>query len=123
MIPSPQTKPPPRLNYAAKRKAGLVKAKHRQRIKPVSAKRTREGSTYAFLKKQYLEAFPVCEFPGCSNSNGLDIHHKARRGPFYLRTDTWMSVCRYHHDQIEQNPTWAKENGYLLTPEQRLAIA
>jgi hypothetical protein len=34
-----------------------------------------------------------------------------------------MAVCRWCHTQIEQNPTWAKENGHLLTPEQRRAIA
>jgi len=123
MIPSPQTKPPPRLNYAARRKAGLVKTKPRQRIKPVSAKRKSEGAEYASLKKFFLVAHPVCQFPGCTCREGLEIHHKARRGRFFLRTDTWMSVCRYHHDQIEQNPTLAKENGYLLTPEQRRALA
>jgi len=122
MIPSPQTKPPPRMNYAARRKAGLVKATPRQRIKPVSAKRNSEGAEYTRLRKEFLAAHPVCQFPGCTCREKLEIHHKARRGRFFLRTDTWMAVCRWCHTQIEQNPTWAKEHGYLVTPEQRRAI-
>lgn len=115
--------PARRLNYAEKVKAGMVERKPRQRINPVSAKRAREGVEYMRLRRKYLEAFPVCEFPGCACREGLEIHHKARRGRFYLRTDTWMSVCAMHHRHIEQNPEWSKENGYILTAEQRRAIA
>jgi hypothetical protein len=100
-----------------------VKDKPRQHIKPVSAKRNSEGAEYTRLRKEFLAAHPVCQFPGCTCREGLEIHHKARRGRFFLRTDTWMAVCRWCHTQIEQNPTWAKENGYLLTPEQRRTIA
>lgn len=123
MIPPFQVKPTRRLNYTERRRAGLVKVKPRQRVKPVSRKRKTEAAEYASLRKFFLVAHPVCQFPGCACCDGLEIHHKARRGRFYLRTDTWMVVCRPHHDQIEKNPEWSKANGYLLTPEQRRLIA
>lgn len=122
-FPSPQEKPSRRLNYAEKRRAGMVERKPRQRINPVSAKRAREGGEYMRLRRKYLEAFPVCQFPRCTCRDGLEIHHKARRGRFYLRTDTWAGLCNAHHRYVEENPEWSKENGFLLTPEQRRAIA
>lgn len=74
--------------------------------------------------KDPLQSFDAVDaaFPGCTCREGLEIHHKARRGRFYLRTDTWMVVCRHHHNIIEQNPTWSQVNGYILTQEQRRAL-
>jgi len=123
MIPPPQLKPAKTPTFRQRKLAGEVKEKPRKRIKPVSSKRKTEGAEYASLRKFFLVAHPVCQFPGCTCREGLEIHHKARRGRFFLRTDTWMAVCRPHHDQIEKNPAWAKANGYLLTPEQRRLIA
>ncbi len=123
MIPDFQTKPAKHLNYRQRMRAGKIQRKPRAAISAVSPRRRRENTEYASLKKFFLVAHPVCQFSGCTCREGLEIHHKARRGPFFLRTDTWMVVCRPHHDRIEKNPAWAKEQGYLLTPEQRRAIA
>jgi hypothetical protein len=122
MIPPYQLKPAKTPTYRERKLAGEVKEKPRKRIKPKSSKRTREAVIYDRLKREFLAEHLFCEFPNCFETH-LDIHHKARRGPFFLRVDTWMAVCRPHHDQIETNPAWAKENGYLLTPEQRRAIS
>lgn len=122
-FPSPQEKPARRLNYAEKRRAGLVERKPRQRIKAVSTRRTREGAEYTRLRAEFLKAHPVCQFPGCNCREGLEIHHKARRGRFYLRTDTWCVLCNRHHAYVEQNPAWSKANGYILTAEQKRGIA
>ncbi len=121
-FPAPQEKPARRLNYAEKVKAGLVERKPRQRIKPVSSKRQGENAEYARVKKEYLAEHLFCEILGCFETH-LDIHHKARRGKFLLRVDTFLACCRRHHQQIESNPSWAKENGYILTTEQKRAIA
>lgn len=62
----------------------------------------------------------------------VDIHHTRGRGlgfedeyaeergiPRLLDTRYWLAVCREIHTQIENNPGWAKENGYS---ESRLSI-
>jgi len=125
-FPAPQEKPARLLNYQERQreaiKAGSVERKPRKRIKAVSSKRQREGAEYTRLRTEFLKAHPVCQIPGCT-SRYLEIHHKARRGKFFLRTDTWMAVCGKHHQWIEDHPAWSKTHGYLLTPEQRRAIA
>ncbi len=125
-FPAPQEKPARRLNYAERQreaiKAGTVERKPRKRIKAVSSKRVREGAEYTKLRAEFLKAHPVCQVIGC-NQPSTDLHHKARRGRFFLRVDTFFATCHPHHDQIEANPEWAKSQGYLLTPEQRRAIA
>lgn len=122
-LPAPQEKPARRLTYAEKCKAGMVERKPRQRINPVSAKRAREGVEYTRLRKAFLTENPWCQFQGCTCREGLEIHHKARRGRFYLRTDTWCVLCNAHHRYVEENPEWSKANGYILTAEQKRAIA
>lgn len=125
-FPAFQQKPAHKLNYSERAKAGLltpkrrqpVSKKPRQRIKPKSDRRKKDDVEYEKLKREFFAEHPYCQVHGCQKL-ATDIHHKARRGPFLLRVDTWMAVDRQHHDQIESNPAWAKENGYLLTPEQR----
>lgn len=125
-FPAFQQKPAPKLNYAERAKAGLLAKKPRQpvsqkprsRIKPKSEKRKKDDVLYEKLKREFFNLHPKCQMPYC-HMPSCDIHHKARRGPFLLRTDTWMAICREHHEIIEGNPQWAKERGYLLTPEQR----
>jgi hypothetical protein len=42
-----------------------------------------------------------------------DIHHIEGRGKNYLAVDTWMAVSRHWHNEIHNNPKWAREQGYL----------
>ena len=103
--------------------------KRKKPLNKVSAKRAKENREYARLRKEFLEEHPFCRV--CLSNVGLgrlnqpfahpstQVHHKARRGKFLLRTDTWLAVCDFHHDYIEKNGNWARANGWLLTPEQR----
>lgn len=121
-FPAPQEKPSRRLNYAEKRKAGMVERKPRARLNPVAKWRVARNAEYSKLRGEFLAENPVCQVTGCREQS-CDVHHKARRGKFLLRADTFLACCRPHHQQIEENPDWAKSQGYLLTPEQRRAIA
>lgn len=137
-FPAFQQKPAHKLNYSERAKAGLLVKKQRQpvsqkprtRIKPKSAKRKKDDVEYERLKREFFALYPTCQREACYEPNAgihlnkchepaTDIHHKARRGPFMLRTDTWMSACRTCHTLIENNPDWARCEGYLLTPQQR----
>ena len=115
---NPQTKPPRKLTYRDRVLAGQVKPKPRTRIRAVAKKRVARNAEYAKLRREFLAEHPFCQVRGCG-SHSCDVHHKARRGRFLLRVDTFLSCCRDHHTKIEENPEWAKANGYLLTPEQR----
>lgn len=104
----------------------------RSRISPVSKKRGKEMRTYGKLRKEFLEAHPWCQVqlqelgilevatsgwdknlpsyvaPAC------DIHHMAgRTGSNYLDTSTWLAVSREAHRRIHENPSWAREMGFL----------
>jgi len=44
-----------------------------------------------------------------------DIHHKKGRiGKLYLETTFWIALSREGHRMVEENPEWAKEQGYSL---------
>jgi len=44
-----------------------------------------------------------------------DIHHKKGRiGKLYLDITFWIALSREGHCMVEENPEWAKENGYSL---------
>lgn len=103
-------------------KRGNKPLKRRKRLAHVSMKRKLESKDYNVLKDHFLKSNPICQCEDCLNPS-TDIHHKARRGKFYLRTDTWMAVCRSCHDKIELNGIWAKIMGYTFTPEQRRLLS
>tara|TARA_R110001583_G_C5485364_1_gene394249 strand:+ start:389 stop:661 length:273 start_codon:yes stop_codon:yes gene_type:complete len=68
---------------------------------------------YAVLRPKYLSEHPTCECKGC-NRNSVDIHHtKKPRKKYMNAVDTWMAVCRTCHEEIENNKSWAREQGYL----------
>jgi hypothetical protein len=78
------------------------------------------------LSKAFLLAHPACE--GCladkraNIKRSTEIQHKALRGKFYLRTDTWAAVCREHGEKCTVNTKWAYATGLRLTREQIRAI-
>lgn len=125
----PQTKPAKKLTYREKALAGLLPRKERKLVSTKPRKRLRQVAKstagrmaeYGRLRIEYLAAHPVCEMPGCS-SRELEIHHKARRGEFLLRVDTWMAVCRECHTMIEESPAWATAQGFLLTVAQKRGL-
>lgn len=104
----------------------------RMPIRRVSAKRGKQLREYSKLRKEYLEAHPICEIWLAENQTKLlhtedaegllgeaprseEIHH--RRGRFGSRlndTEFWLALCPACHRLIHQNPKWAYERGYLL---------
>lgn len=87
--------------------------KKRKRIPQISERRKHELKKYTSVRKEYLEAHPLCEV--CKLNKATEIHHKKGKigkllneKEFFLATD---SSC---HRLIEENPEWAYKNGYSL---------
>lgn len=106
-----------------------AKVPEKRNFKPIpkkSAKRKKEDIEYlkkraVFLNKEENKKCPV--FP---NLYTTDVHHKKGRIGFadeqarlegislYLDERFWLAVSRKGHKKIEENPAWAKENGYSI---------
>lgn len=84
------------------------------KISPVSKKRKIENAQYSVLRIQFLskpenQKCPITGWPT------TDIHHKKGRvGSLFLDTRYWIALSREGHSYVEENPEWAKENGYSL---------
>lgn len=102
-----------------KRKTPLkrgTKGLKRTPLKKKSDKRKTQDEVYFARRAGFLAAIPTCQFRGC-RCKSRDVHHKAgRTGSNYLDMDTWMAVCRKHHDFIHDNPTVARMFGMLTKP-------
>lgn len=87
--------------------------KKRPRIPPVSERMKFQKKVYSEKRLEYLEKHPTCEYEGC-NSLATEIHHKELRGKNLNNTNTFMAICREHHNDIHfVNTKIAKEKGYL----------
>ena len=84
----------------------------RTRLRPVSKKRAALNVEYRKLRKAFLLEHQVCEFSGC-RSHSRDVHHRSGRGPNLLRVETWLALCRKHHDLVHANPKKSRELGLL----------
>jgi len=94
-----------------------------KKIKQVSEKRKVENEVYSKLRKQFLDKHPICPITKLPTT---DIHHKkgrigfadewARNNKISLLLDQrfWIALSREGHIKVEENPEWAKENGYSL---------
>lgn len=90
----------------------------KSRLKPVSARRKVELRRYSELRKEYLEAHPMCML----TTKGIrcpmqttDIHHLAgRNGKRLTDFSKVIGLCRQHHAFCHSNPAWARQNGYLI---------
>lgn len=107
-------------------------------IKRVSSKRQKEMKIYTAKREEFLKRHPYCmvtlELLGLASKDvetwdgyyrdvwgvtrraplATDIHHcHGRRGKNYLDETTWLAVCREQHQRIHQNPSWAREMGFL----------
>lgn len=111
----------------------------RTKLKARSKKKEKQDREYTKLRKEFLRKHPYCKV--CQDlgiSSGIvtihtigmvnviplsfaatEVHHMGRRGKNYLDTSTWLPTCRAHHDFIEKHGDWARQHGYLLTPEQK----
>lgn len=83
----------------------------RTRLRRVSAKHAKELRSYYEKRKAFLIAHPTCAL--CSNAS-CDVHHKEKRGANLNREETWLALCRAHHEYLHHHPSWARERGLLL---------
>lgn len=83
-------------------------------LRRVSKRRAAESSQYSKLRREFLTNAKVCSVcPPGSYSWASDVHHKFKRGKYFLDTSTWIAVCRSCHEKIHANPKWAREQGFL----------
>jgi hypothetical protein len=100
-------------------------SKPRKPIPKVSKKRAVENAKYT-VKKIIFMSKPENKICPVTGQPTTDIHHKAGRVgfadswarinniPLLLDERFWLAVSREGHRQIEEQPEWAKENGYSL---------
>lgn len=85
------------------------------KIAPRSKKRIAQEKIYIQLRKAFLNK-PENKICPITNETTTEIHHmKGRIGDLLIDTKYWLAVSREGHVLIEQNPEWAKENGYSLS--------
>jgi hypothetical protein len=83
-------------------------------IKKRSDSGKRDDLIYKALRLKFLRENPRCSvYPELKAS---EVHHKKGRvGKNYLDVSTWLAVSRKAHQEIEENPDWAKSKGYSLS--------
>jgi hypothetical protein len=90
------------------------KVKVPTRIKQVSEKRKLEDIEYKRLRLEFLSK-PENKICPIMKTETTDVHHqKGRIGKLYLDTTFWLALSREGHRMVEENPEWAKEQGYSL---------
>ena len=107
-------------NAEKKKKNGTAKAKAKtiKEFKPIpkiSQKRKIENAKYIVLRIEFLgkKENSICPVTG---EKTTEIHHKKGRvGSLFLNTKFWLGVSRKGHKKIEENPEWAKKEGYSLS--------
>jgi len=93
----------PKVNQPFKPKISPVSKKQAVRLLQYSADRK------VFLDKPENAKCPITGWPT------TDVHHKRGRiGDLLLDQRYWVALSREGHDYVEDNPIWAKENGYSL---------
>ncbi|MDX2187740.1 MAG: hypothetical protein SFV32_12465 [Opitutaceae bacterium] len=95
------------------------------RLKPRSPKKAADDARYRRSKAEHLATHPQCMWAGCTKSkaNGdlVDVHHKAgRNGPLLYCKRYFATLCRQHHNHVEEHLSWSRANGWIidLTTEQ-----
>ena len=92
-----------------------VKDYEKSKIAKRSKKRIAQEKIYSQLRKAFLnkKENKICPI---TNERTTEIHHKKGRiGDLLIDTRYWIALSRTGHIFIEQNPEWAKENGYSLS--------
>lgn len=91
-----------------------LKLKSLYKIPKVSDKRKVDNAKYLVLRIEFLGK-PENQKCPITGKPTTDVHHsKGRIGSLLLDTRYWIALSREGHKQVEENPDWAKENGYSL---------
>lgn len=84
-------------------------------IPKISKKKQIENLKYQVLRTEFLgkKENEICPI---TNKKTTEIHHKKGRvGNLFLDVRYWLAVSREGHKRIEENPEWAKKEGYSLS--------
>ena len=90
-----------------------ITTKSQAKIKQFSDKKLTELAIYRKLRDKYLSDYPVCQFKDCQSTN-VELHHKKSRKYFLCDSESFMSVCRIHHNWIHENCAESYELSYLI---------
>lgn len=101
--------------------------------RPMSPKRQRESRVYTQKRKAFLAAHPKCmawprilehvaskpgglaTLPYMADFSSTEIHHMKKPKCKYLNDEsTWLAVCRWSHEWIENNKSIARQLGLLI---------
>lgn len=94
------------LNKVLEVKKPINKISYRKKLEDVIYKSER----IKFLMLPENKICPITKQPT------TDVHHKKGRiGKLYLDQRFWIALSRIGHKFVEENPIWAKENGYSLS--------
>ncbi len=87
-------------------------------IKKVSKPMKINLTEYSHLRKQFLIDNPICAvYP---DKKAVSIHHKKGRiGDLLCDVKYWLPTSLEGHIYIEENPAWAKEQGFSLSRESK----
>lgn len=83
-------------------------------IKKVSQKRATENQQYLKLRKDYLEAYPVCEVVECHRKSSQIHHMQGRENDLLCDVNNFLAVCDVCHQRITVDSKWAIEQGYSI---------
>lgn len=100
-----------------------------KKSKPINKKSKKQkvlDAKYSVLRIEFLGK-PENQICPITKLATTDVHHKMGRigfadqwardndTPLLLDTRFWVSLSREGHKYVEENPVWAKENGYSLS--------
>ena len=89
------------------------KKKEKKPIKKTSKSRQADQRLYEIVRERYLNNNPICEVCGTTHSD--QIHHKKGKiGSLLYNERYFLAVCFPCHRHIEDNPEFAKREGYSL---------
>ncbi len=89
------------------------------RLKCRSDRKTEDDEKYRKSKAEWFCEHPNCQMLGCTKSllkgDLVDLHHKAgRNGPLLYAKAYFSTLCRKHHDFVEEHPSWSRANGWII---------
>lgn len=103
--------------HHAKHFAGAKPEVSKKPIKKVSDKRKEENKTYKKQVKSAVKKDPRCKIksPVCTGK-AQGLHHLQKRSPKNLTNPkNQVSACNACNLYIEENPIWARNNGFTIS--------